>query len=193
MSEIPQFINNQLTVNSSTNVTVSLQLDQPAIINADATSAYGKDARAATLNLPQQFNFHFSGTAGTTIDEVSNAEWNLFGESATFIWNAQAATSFDNLIKEILIPFTCSQTEFSVENNLSAFNILSGKAAIQWSAWALPVAQIDINNPTTAEGIGAITIRCDKGISSEWAGMQNGAANLSNPYIPIKRWKNFCY
>jgi len=57
-SETPVVDNNKLTINSSNIISVKLSLNQPAVITDD-TSDYGKDARAATLNLPQSFNFHF--------------------------------------------------------------------------------------------------------------------------------------
>ena len=185
LSEVPQNINNQLTLSAGVIINVQLQLDQPTISNADATSEYGKDARAAFLNLPQQFNFSFSGDTNATVQFASNAEWSLFGSQAGFSWNANAAISFDALLNEILVPFTCSEQQLSVQNNLSSFNNLSGNAQIEWSAWSLPIAQIDISNPTTAEGIGALTIRCLQGLSEEWSGMQNGAVSLSNSYIQL--------
>ncbi len=185
LTEPPQNINNKLTVNAGVTISVKLQLEQPAVSNADTTSDYGKDARAASLNLPQQFNFHFSGNTTANAELVSDADWDLYGSQAGFTWNANAPISFDALLNEILVPFICSEQEFSIRNNLSAFNILSNNAPIEWSAWALPVAQIDINNPTAAEGIGALTIHCKTGLSAQWLGMQNGAVNLSNPYIQL--------
>ncbi len=185
LSEAPQNINNQLTVSTAATITVQLQLNQPAVANADATSEYGKDARAATLNLPQQFNFFFSGNNSAIVEAVSNAAWNLYGNEASFAWNSDANASFDNSLNEILIPFSCSEPSFSIENNISSFNVFSGSANIEWSAWALPVAQIDVTNPTAAEGIGAMVIRCNKGITTQWAGMNNGAASLSNPYFQL--------
>ncbi len=185
LSESPQNINNQLTVSAGAIVKVQLQLDQPAVTNADTTSDYGKDARAASLSLPQQFNFSFSGNTTAIAELVSNAEWSLYGSQAGFTWNANAPISFDALLNEILVPFNCSEQNFSIRNNSSAFNILSGNAEIQWSAWSLPVAQIDITNPIAAEGIGALTIRCLQGISTQWSGMQNGAVSLSNPYVQL--------
>ena len=193
-SEAPQHVNNNLSVQAGVTVTVNLQLDQPAITNADDSSDYGKDARAASLTLPQQFNFNFSGISPIAIDSVSNASWNLYDEQDSFKFNPQNQISYDNIIKEILIPFTCSADEFSINNNLSSFNVLSGNAPIQWSAWALPVAQIDINNPTAAEGIGSLTIRCDKGLFTEWKGhAKRRCCILSNPYITIKRGKDWRY
>ncbi len=184
VSKAPQLINGQLTIDASTLVSVRLQLNQPAITDSDPTSPYGKDARAATLILPTEFDFHFSGTEIMAIDLLADSQWNLYGNQATFTQNKEAP-SFDNLLQEILIPLSCSNEKFSISNNLSTFNILSEGAVIQWSAWALPVAQIDITKPTTAEGIGSITIRCMTGISNRWAGLQGGAVSLSNPYIQL--------
>ncbi|MDQ2751723.1 MAG: hypothetical protein M3R72_01730, partial [Bacteroidota bacterium] len=184
LSEAPQNINNQLTVGAGATITVQLQLDQPAITDADPTSDYGKDARAASLSLPTQFNFYFSGNFSAVIESVSDSSWNLYSSGANFVWNEEAA-SFDASLQEILIPLSCSEPTFFIQNNLSLFNTFSGNADIEWSAWALPVAQIDVTNPTSAAGIGALVIRCNKGISAQWAGLKNGAVNLSNPYFQL--------
>ncbi|MEP6465564.1 MAG: hypothetical protein ABJB05_04635 [Parafilimonas sp.] len=185
LTEAPQSTDNKLTVGTSVTISVKLQLDEPGVTNADATSDYGKDARAASVNLPQQFNFSFSGNTAAKAELVADASWSLYGSQAGFTWNANVPISFDAVLNEILVPLNCSEQDFSILNNLSAFNILSGKANIEWSAWTLPVAQIDINNPIAAEGTGALTIRCDAGISAQWAGMKNGVAILSNPYIQL--------
>lgn len=184
MTNLPQLINGQLTIDPSTQVSVRLQLNQPEITNPDPTSPYGKDAGGAALTLPTEFDFHFSGAEALTIDQLTDSQWDLYGDQAIFTLN-QAAPSFDTVLKEILIPLSCSQQDFSISNNLSPFNILSGDAVIQWSAWTLPVAQIDIAKPTTAEGIGSITIRCLDGVSSQWSGLQGGMVSLSNPYIQL--------
>ena len=184
LSEAPQNINNQLTVGAAATINVELQLNQLTDGNADPTSDWGKDARAATLSLPKQFNFYFSGNYSAVIQVVNDSSWDLYGSQASFVWN-EDAPSFDTLLQEIIIPLSCSEPQFSVENNLSSFNTFSGSADIEWSAWALTVAQIDITNPTTAAGIGALVIRCNKGISAEWTGMKNGAVILSNPYFQL--------
>ncbi len=184
LSEVLQNINNQITVSAGATITVQLQLVQPQITNADPTSDWGKDARAATLQLPQQLNFSFTGNNTATLQMVGDAGWNLYGSEDSFSWNRDAA-SFDALLREIMIPLSCSAEQFSVQNNLSSFHTLRGNAPIEWSAWSLPVAQIDITQPTAAEGIGSLTIRCNGGLSSEWAGSQNGAVTLANPYIQL--------
>jgi hypothetical protein len=185
LSEIPQNINNQLTVSAGATITVRLQLNQPGPVNADPTSDYGKDARAASLTLPQQFNFSFTGSNVASVQLASGAAWTLYGSQDSFTWDAEEVITFDPLLNEILVPFISAEQNFSIQNNLSAFNLLAGSANIQWSAWSLPVAHIDITNPVTAEGIGALTIRCNAGLSSRWAGVQNGTVSLSNPYIQL--------
>jgi len=56
-------------------------------------------------------------------------------------------------------------------------------------AWALPLAQIDINNPTAAEGTGALLIQCKEGLSVQWTGLQNGTVDLQNPFFQLNAGK----
>ena len=62
----------RLTIAPNTNVRVQLQLQQQPVNDADPASAYGKDARAAQIELPQEFAFHFAG-GNHAIDTLGRA------------------------------------------------------------------------------------------------------------------------
>ena len=183
LSAPPQIINGKLTVSATTVVTVTLDLDQPAVSNADPASPYGIDARDATLALPKQITFHFSGSGGH-IDKITGApHWKVYGHADDFEWNNKVAPTYDATLNRIFIPFTCSEKTFTVRACKSPFTTFAGSANIQRAAWALPTAQIDVTKPSPAAGIGGMAIQCKKGLIVKWAGLQGGDVNLTNPYV----------
>lgn len=182
LSATPQLVNGKLTIPPNATVRVDLDLQQPAVQDADPTSPYGIDARNATLQLPQQFAFHFSGQ-GRTFDEISGTAWKVYGQEASFQWNKQAQPTYDNLLRQILIPLNCSAQTFHVTDCQSPFHQIAGNAPIASSAWALPAASIDILHPTPAAGIGGLVVKTGAGLTGEWQGLQNGPLNFTQPYI----------
>lgn len=182
LSAAPGLVNGKLTLAPNTTVRVDLDLQQPTVQDADPSSPYGIDARNATVQLPRQFAFHFSGQ-GRALDEISDAAWNVFGQQASFQWNNQAQPSYDALLHQILISLDCSEPTFEVTACQSPFHEIAGKAPIADSAWALPTATIDILNPTPAAGIGALSVKCSAGLTAVWQGLQNGPLNLAQPYV----------
>jgi hypothetical protein len=178
----PQVINGQLTIAPNTIARVELQLAQQAVTDAAPASAYGKDARAAAVQLPQAFVFHFGG-GNRALDTVGDAAWRVYGHDAKFHWQDQQATTHDPVLNRVLIPLTASTPNFAVAENRSPFHTLGGEARLTASFWALPEAAIDVAKPTPAEGIGAIAIRCDTGLTSNWTALNGGPLNLRQPYV----------
>lgn len=179
----PQLVNGKLTLSVATTVTVRLDLDPTALLDADPTSPYGIDARNAAMQLPTQLAFHFSG-GGRAIDAVGGRiDWRVYGQAADFRWNQQAAPTFDALLNRVLIPLECSERRFTVYDCKSPLATFAGTAAIEGSAWALPAAQIDVTKPLPAAGIGGLAIRCKKGLTAQWQGLQGGPVNLLKPYL----------
>ncbi len=180
LSNQPNNLNNKFTVPANTTISVLLDLDQPEVIDADTDSSYGLDARNMKLQLPQTLEFHFS-SHGRAIDKVGNASWQLYGQSLDFKWNSQQQPTFDAQLQRILIPFTASEQSIEIQHSESDFNFISKYAKIAKSAWALPVAKIDIAQPTQALGIGAILVQCEEGLVNKWQGLKNGGFNLTKP------------
>lgn len=182
LSAAPQLINGKLTIAPSVTAKVNLELRQPPVSDADETSPYGIDARYATVHLPKQLALQFANTT-STITEAGRAEWQVYGHEASFRWEKPQPVVYDNTLHRILIPYTCSTPEFSVNECQSPFNTLIGTAPISRSAWALPVAALDILNPTAAAGIGALAIHCKPGLAATWKGLQDGELALPQPYL----------
>ncbi len=184
LNQTPQDVNNKLTVPAGTNVSVSLNLDQPKVTDADTNSEYGKDAREMQLQLPETLSFHFSAN-GRTIDNVGNASWNLYGQKIQFEWMANQQTVYDTQLQRIFFPFKSSEQNVVIQKNESDFHKLSKEAAIQKSGWILPVAAIDISQPTAAAGIGEMLVQCKNGLINKWVGLNGGSFSLNKPAILV--------
>ncbi len=184
LSKAPQNINNKLTVAANTMVSVTLNLEQPPVTDADASSPYGKDARSAELQMPEVLNFHFSGN-GRSIDKVGSASWNLYGQKMQFDWIANQQTVYDTQLQRIIFPFKPSEQKVIIQNNQSNFHFLDKEAAIQKSGWVLPVAAIDTSQPTAAAGIGEMFVQCKQGLINKWTGLNGGSFSLNNPGILV--------
>lgn len=184
-SEKAQVINNKLTVSPATAISVQLDLLQPAADGADESSPFGIDARNMALRLPQRLEFHFSASGGI-IDEAGAAGWELYGQSVNFTWNNQQPATYDAPLQRILFPFDASEPSMEIRDNASEFNFISQSAAIIRSGWALPVATIDISQPSPASGIGGMMVQCGPGLSEKWQGLKGGGLDLSNPVFLVQ-------
>lgn len=182
LSANPQLVNNKLTISPSTQVSVRLQLDPSNNIDSDPSSPYGIDAREMHLQLPDHFQFSFSGT-GRQLQEISGASWNVYGDGRQFGWNNQGNPSYNTILNRVLIPFNSGPEVFSVEKCSSPFNTLEGKATVQKSFWALPSALINVSQPNAASGIGGMLIQTDKGLSTQWKGLEGGSIKLKSTFI----------
>ena len=183
LSVPPQLINGKLTLSLTTKATVSLDLDQTAVVDPDTASPYGADARKATVHLPAQLSFHFTGGM-SAIDTIGGeVDWTVYGQSANFRWNPEVAPTFDALLNRILIPLDCSVNQFAVSDCESPFTTFAGTMDIERSAWALPVARLDIAKPSPAAGIGGLAIRGKQGLTVQWQGLKGGAVNLLAPWL----------
>ncbi len=174
----------KLTVPAQTIISVQLDLQQAEIADADSKSPHGVDARDLKLELPEQLAFHFSAQ-GSTIDRVGNAAWNLYGQFLGFKWKKLAQINYDPVLKRIVFPFKASESVLRIEESHSPFNSIGSKADIVRSGWALPVATIDLNQPTEALGTGAILVQTHDGLINSWQGLQGGGINFSNPAFLI--------
>jgi hypothetical protein len=183
LSAAPQLVNGKLTLAATTKAKVTLDLDPAATVASDAASPYGKDARKAAMHLPEKLSFHFTGGNGV-IDAVDDRiGWKVYGQAADFYWNKKAAPTFDALLNRVLIPLDCSVKRFTVSDCASPFMTLAGAADIERSAWALPVAELDVVKPPPVAGIGGLAVHGKKGLTALWQGLKGGAVNLPAPWL----------
>ena len=180
VSAAPALQNGQLTVPANATVSVQLELAQAPVTNADDTSPYGADARDLQLDLPRSFAFHFSAQ-GHAIDAVGDARWELYGQELQFTRRANDAAAYDPLLQRVLVPFAPSEGAVRIRRARSEFHILGGTAEIVRSAWALPIAAIDITQPPEAQGTGAMLVQTNQGLFDAWPKLQGGPVNLAHP------------
>jgi hypothetical protein len=170
----------KLTVAADTTVSVRLDLDQAEVADADDQSPHGEDARRLQLDLPGKLAFHFSGQ-GRAIDEVGRADWELYGQKLDFAWKSEAQTTYDPLLQRVVFPFAASADDLEIRECRSRTHALSGTARIIRSAWTLPVATIDVGQPTEASGTGAMLVQTKAGVADVWEGLEGGGVRLAQP------------
>lgn len=180
LSVAPVDRNDQLTLPSQAKGKVQLELAEAAAPDTDETSRYGADARALEVDLPRRFAFAFTAQGGT-ISAAGNARWRLYGQDMRFAWDEQGVATFDPLLQRVLVPFTSSEATLEIRRTESTFHTLSGAAGIVRSAWALPVAAIDVHQPPEAQGAGAMLVQTDPGLIEAWPRLQGGGLNLAHP------------
>ena len=182
LSAAPQLLNGKLTLSATNKTTVELDLDPAATVASDPTSPYGLDARKATMHLPGKLSFHFTGGAAT-IDAVEGPSTGRCTASPQNFSGTNIAPAFDAVLNRVLIPLDCSVNRFTVSDYASPFITIAGTADIERSAWALPVAQLDVVKPPPAAGIGGLAIHGKKGLTALWQGLKGGAVNLLAPWL----------
>ena len=178
----PTLQNNLLTVAVNNNIHVSLALEQRADSGAASNSAYGIDARHASYNFPESFEFTMNGS-GKNIIAIAGASCKIYGQAIDFTWAGNQSVEYNPLLSKIAIPWKYSPDLFEVSSCESPFCTISGKAKIINSWWTLPAAVLDINNPLEADSNGGVIIQCDKGLYASWTNLQNEEAILVQPFI----------
>jgi hypothetical protein len=174
--------NNQVIVPNGVSATVELSLLQPAA--TPGTDDYGIDAKNASLQLPAQMRFNVSH-AGTSITNVSDAKWNLYGQDISFSYDATKPRKWNTAINRISIAFKASETIFQINKCNSKVIQVQNKAGIIESAWLLSAAAININAPLQADGIGAMGIFINDGLEITWPGLKDAALDATS-YTTLK-------
>lgn len=170
----------KLTVPVNTAIALQLRLNQPEAVGVNPSTPFGIDARNLQLALPQTVSLQF-GPQTPPIQALGNASWTLYGQSLNFEWTSQSQPSYDPVLQQIVVPFTASESMLQIRQSESEFNTMRGAAPITRSGWALPVATIDLAQPTEAAGIGAILVQCGKGLVATWQGLEGGGLGLAIP------------
>ncbi len=183
LSATPQVVGGKWTLAATTRVSLTLDLDPTTSTDSDDGSPYGIDARRASVQLPARFAFQFTGSSGA-VDEVGGEIGRrVYGQTTSFRWNPDLAPEYESLLNRLLIPLDCRERRVEIAECRSILDTLAGSAEIERSAWALPLARLDITRPSTAAGIGGLATRCGKGLTTQWQGLHGGAVRLANPWL----------
>jgi hypothetical protein len=183
LSAAPQLIGGKLTLGTTTRASMTLDLDPTAPLETDESSPYGVDARHSTLRLPSRFAFHFTGNVGD-VDEIGEEiNRRAYGQTASFRWRPGHSREYEPVLNRLLIPLECSERRLEINECKSPLGTFAGGADIERSAWALPVALLDVARPSPAAGIGGLATRCGRGLTAQWQGLQGGGVELTKPWL----------
>ncbi len=177
LTSVPVISGTKTIVSTGTLITVKLKLKQQTVSDADVTSPYGTDARAAEFTLPDVIEFNFNNT-GSTITNISTAAWKLYDQPCSFTWN-KIKGNYNAQLSELFIPFITSEKNLVINKCLSPFAQISSGAKILQGYWSLPATDLDLTHISPAAGIGGLAVVCDKGLLAKWSGLQNGNINLN--------------
>jgi hypothetical protein len=175
--------NGKLTIPAGGQSTVQLHLAAPAA-PADPPNQAGADATQAKLTLPKTLSFSLAA-GHITITQLGDAGWRLYDQDIDFSWKQGPAPVYEPLLQALVIPMTAAPPQMNVLASQSPFAKPAGQAAIQRAGWILPVAAIDVTNPTEAAGIGGLAIQGSQGLTLGWRGLRDGPIRLPNPWVAL--------
>jgi len=175
--------NGRLTIPAGGRCTMSLNLSPPAVPAAGPGKA-GIDAAKAELTLPASVSFRLEA-GNTTVTQLANAHWKLYGQAVDFAWAKTAAPAYEPLLQSVLVPLAASVKTLKVDKAGSPFTHLAAEAAIARAGWALPVAMIDVNAPTEAAGNGGLAVHAKDGLTLGWRGLREGPVRLRAPWVSL--------
>ena len=173
----------KLTIPAGGRCAVQLDLEAPAAPAASGGQA-GIDDANAELNLPATFSFTLAA-GHATVNEVGDASWTLYGQRIDFNRRPGPAPTYEPQLLSVLIPLSVSVGEVEIGDVESPFAAVAGSARILRAGWALPVATIDVANPTEAAGIGGLAVQTEAGLTLDWRGLRDGPVRLPSPWIAL--------
>ncbi|MBZ5655742.1 MAG: hypothetical protein LAO56_10755 [Acidobacteriia bacterium] len=179
----PTDVGGKLTMPLGCKCEVDLQLS-PSQQPGAAPGNAGTDASNATLTTPDEFVFELQASQ-ITVRKLTDAQWKLYDKTLGFSWIAASAPTYEPSLLSMVIPLRVSKNAFEVGTSKSPFVVLAGEAAIQRSGWTLPVALIDVANPTEAAGDGGLAVRTAENLTLSWRGLRDGPIRLRAPWVAL--------
>jgi hypothetical protein len=173
----------KLTIPAGGRCTLALALlaqDPPAQAGGKA----GIDAAKSELELPATVSFLLQN-GKASVEELADASWKLYGQKIGFAWHRALAPSYEPALASVLIPQKPSVKAFNATRANSPFATLAGNSQISRAGWTLPVAAIDIEDPTDAAGNGGVAVLTADGLTLDWRGLRRGPVRLVAPWIAL--------
>ncbi|MCE7053830.1 hypothetical protein LZF95_04000 [Algoriphagus sp. AGSA1] len=184
LSANPVLQGQKLVLAASTNVQVSLELDQtPDAI--DSKKKHGKDAFEAKVQTPDTLKFSFSGASKAQIADSGKAQWAVYGQAASFS-RLNKVPIYSTQLSRLLIPYSCSSAEFAPKKQKSPMVEIQGDAPVSHSWWAIPAAELDINAPLEVAGSGGMLQELKPGLKFRWKGLTGKNLKLEKPQILVE-------
>jgi hypothetical protein len=179
----PSNVGGKLTMPAGSKCTIDLKL-AASQHPAPAPGQAGVDAANSELTTPDEFALELQAEHATII-KLTKAEWKLYGQPLRFEWEQGEVPTYASFLLSVVIPFKPSENVFKVEACKSPFALIAGESIIKRSGWTLPVALIDITNPTEAAGDGGLAIQTAENLTLGWRGLRDGPIHLRAPWIAI--------
>ncbi len=183
LSQNPVLQSGKLVLGAQTGMQVSLDLAQAAPI-ADPKKKYGKDGLGAVVRTPDKFAFSFTGTTKAQISSVGEGNAELYGQKFTF-QQKNAAPSYNTQLSRLLIQMMSSQQEIKPLAQKSPLVEFSNSAPLKSAAWAIPAAELDVENPLEVAGSGGYFLEGKPGLKCTWQGLQAKNLKLLKPLFLV--------
>jgi hypothetical protein len=183
LSQNPVLQNGKLVLGAQTGVQVSLDLAQTDAV-ADPKKKYGKDGLDAKVQTPGKLAFSFTGSTKAQIASVGEGSAELYGQKFVF-QQKNAAPSYNTQASRLLIPMTSNQSEIKPAKQKSPLLEFSESALLKGAFWAIPAAELDVDNPLEAAGTGGFLLEGKTGLKCTWQGLQARNLKLLSPLILV--------
>ncbi|MFN3997301.1 hypothetical protein [Algoriphagus sp.] len=183
LSQNPVLQNGKLVLGAQTGVQVTLALGQ-APPETYTKKKHGRDAVAAKVKTPESLLFSFSGTAKAQIHTVGSGEADLYGQKFIF-QQINAAPKYNSQLSRLLIPMASSQGVINPGKQQSPIVEITESAPVNFAAWAIPAAELDVNSPLEVAGSGGFLIEGKPGLKFSWSGLQLKNIKLQAPLFLI--------
>ncbi len=172
--------NDRLTIPAGGQCGIRLELANPAVppFGGGATA---RDVVDTVLDMPDTLDLTLKPVA-STVNAFGASSWNVYGQAVRFTRQA-APVTFEPALNAILLPCTVDTDRVTIAAVQSAVATPQGEAMVSRAGWSIPVATIDIAQPSEADGVGGLAIRVKPGITIGWRGLRDGPLALRSPWL----------
>ena len=172
----PILTGDRLVAPPRSTLTLQLTLDPPLPPPVTPGPGPGADGRDSSVSLPKQVTLRFSPTGIGRVIAADNAVLKAFGSIVSLRFANRGPVTFEPALSRILISFHAERAVFDVASVQSDLFLLTGDAAIERAAWALPITIPVGGDPNTlgqAAGAGAMVLVTAGGLTASWPGLES--------------------
>lgn len=172
--------NERLTIPAGGQCGIRIALATP-IVPPFAGGLTARDVAETLLVMPDTLDLTLK-PIGSTVNAFGTASWRVYGQSIAFTRQA-APPTFEPALKALLLPCTVDTDRVSIGAVASAVATPRGEAMVWRAGWSIPVATIDIAQPSDVDGVGGLAIRVKPGLTIDWRGLRDGPLTLRSPWL----------
>lgn len=180
LSQNPVLQGEKLVLGAQTGVQVSLNLSPSERNQGSPSKKYGKDGADIQADTPDRLEFSFSGTSKAQINTLSDSRLRMYGQKFSFS-RKNAAPTYSGQLSRLLFPLISDQNQLAPQKQKSPLITLNESTSLKNASWAIPCAELDVNQPLEAAGSGGFLLEGNSGIKLEWKGLQGKRVTLGAP------------